>query len=155
MAYRLNRTGDEVKALLDSVENKTIYPLASNCEAGLMSTEDKIKLDSLNIEYNTTAYWDSYTGYIPPRGTIIVYSDYKSVQRDGETVYVPGIKVGSGNGYVQDLGFVDEAVATQLLSHIQNTGIHVTATEKTFWNNKLNINDNQEVVGNVLIFNRD
>lgn len=47
MAYKLYRTGDSVRDLLDAVENKTIYPDATQQEHGLLSTEDKTKLDSL------------------------------------------------------------------------------------------------------------
>ena len=65
------------------------------------------------------------------------------------------MKIGSGNAYVQDLTFVNEDVSDDLAEHIANGTIHVTAADKAKWNNKLNVNDNMEVVNGSLIFNRD
>ena len=86
---------------------------------------------------------------------IIVYTDYENVEKDGQIVEVPGIKIGSGNGYLSDLAFVGEKERDDLCEHIHNTLIHVTEDEKNFWNNKLNVDDSQEVLDNVLIFNRN
>ena len=159
MAYKINRTGDNVSALLDAVENKTIYPEASWVQHGLMSVADKIKLDNipsdLRIYYNTTSHWNNATGFIPEPGAIIIYSDYETKVVDGETVYIPGIKIGSGNGYVQDLAFVGTKERDTLLSHIADTDIHTSALEKSFWNNKLNVNDYAEVVDETLILTRN
>lgn len=47
MAYKINRTGANVSELLDQVENKTIYPAASQSNDGLMSKKDKVKLDEM------------------------------------------------------------------------------------------------------------
>ena len=41
----LTQTGVEVQELLDQVENKSIYPNATTSVAGLMSADDKEKLD--------------------------------------------------------------------------------------------------------------
>lgn len=156
MAYNLNRTGDNVAELLEQVENKTIYSNATEETSGLLSAEDKTKLNSLTkVEYATTAFWNSCRGFIPERGQIIVYSDYKTIQVEGETKLVPGIKIGSGNGYVQDLAFVTDSLAKDLLAHINDDDKHVSYTEKQHWNNKLNVNDFQEVIGETLVFNRN
>ena len=156
MAYNLNRTGDNVADLLQQVEDKSIYNDATQQEHGLMSAADKLKIDTLQeVQYATTDFWNSCRGYIPNRGQIIVYSDYKTIWKDGKEVKVPGIKVGSGNAYIQDLAFVGEDIARELLQHINNRSIHVTPEEKTFWNSKLNVTDAQEVVGEALIFNRN
>ena len=156
MAYNLNRTGDNVADLLQQVEDKSIYNDATQQEHGLMSAADKLKIDTLQeVQYATTDFWNSCRGYIPNRGQIIVYSDYKTIWKDGKEVKVPGIKVGSGNAYIQDLAFVGEDIARELLQHINNRSIHVTPEEKAFWNSKLNVTDAQEVVGEALIFNRN
>lgn len=105
----------------------------------------------VGIYSGTTEYWNSQVGYIPDAGELIIYTDYKSV--DGKDV--PGIKVGSGNGYVQDLAFASEADSKALFEHINNMNIHVSAAEKELWNRKLNVTDNQEVVEETLIFNRN
>ena len=103
----------------------------------------------------STAYWNSQTGDIPLAGEIIVYTDWRTEVDDGQTVNIPGIKIGSGNAYVQDLSFMDEDVTDALAAHIANGTIHVTAANKTFWDNKLNVTDAQEVVDETLIFNRN
>lgn len=102
----------------------------------------------------TSAEWAA-ASYIPSDGELIVYTDYQTVDDGGETRYIPGIKVGSGNAYVQDLAFLGENDSDTLLAHIHNTVIHTTAAEKALWNNKLNVNDAQEVVDEELIFNRN
>lgn len=127
--YKLQQTGQEVQDILNRAKDQVLS--------------------------GTTAYWNAQTGFIPNDGQIIVYTDYKTVQKDGQTVDVPGIKIGSGNGYVQDIVFLDEADSAALLAHIADTGVHITAQERTAWNNKLNVNDAQEVVGETLILNRN
>lgn len=103
----------------------------------------------------TTAYWNGRVGYVPPADSIIIYTDYYSEVVDGATINYPNIKIGSGNGYVQDLAFIGQHEAELLLSHINNSTIHVTSSDKTNWNRKLNVNDSQEVVNETLIFNRN
>ena len=49
MAYKLKQTGAKVQELLDAVENKTVYPDATEQEHGLMSTSDKTKLDNIMV----------------------------------------------------------------------------------------------------------
>lgn len=156
MAYNLNRTGDNVADLLQQVEDKSIYSDATQQEHGLMSAADKLKIDTLQeVQYATTDFWNSCRGYAPNRGQIIVYSDYKTIWKDGKEIKVPGIKVGSGNAYIQDLAFVGEDIARDLLQHINNRSIHVIPEERAFWNSKLNVTDTQEVVGEALVFNRN
>ena len=46
-------------------------------------------------------------------------------------------------------------IRDRIIEHISNTSMHVTALEKMFWNNKINVTDDQEVVDNVLVFNRN
>lgn len=130
-------------------------PTATQLENGLMSLEDKKKLDSLGIYYGTTEYWNSQPYFIPPAGTVIVYSDYDVKIINDKTVYVPGIKIGSGNAYVQDLIFISGGGAEEMDEHINNSVIHVTQADRDFWNNKLNVIDNMEVVDETLIFTRN
>ena len=105
--------------------------------------------------HDITARWNAAAGFIPKEGEIIVYTDYKSKVVNGETVWIPGIKVGSGNAYVQDLAFIDDAQAEALLAHEADTNVHITAEDRTSWSSKLNIDDANEVVEETLIFNRD
>lgn len=108
---------------------------------------------------DTTENWNAARGMIPLQGEIIIYTDYKTIQKeiDGElrTVRIPGIKIGDGMAYVQDLPFIDEELRDKIMLHIDNPNIHVTLQEKIFWNNKLNVDDNAELVDGALIFNRN
>lgn len=108
-----------------------------------------------NILYGTTEYWNNQVGFVPEARTIIVYTDYATKEVDGQIVNVPGIKIGGGNGYVQDLAFVGDDLANTLITHINNMNLHVSTQDRENWNNKLNVNDSQEVVDETLIFNRN
>ena len=58
--------------------------------------------------YDTTESWNSNPEFVPKRGEIIVYSDYDSyIDDQGETHYIPGIKVGDGNTLLTDLPFAN------------------------------------------------
>lgn len=117
---------------------------------------------------DTTANWNNAVGFIPMLGEIIIYTDYQTktytVEEYGEqvtkTVNIPGIKIGTGNAYVQDLAFVDEDLRDTLMAHINNTDLHTTLAEKLFWNNKINIDDSydiqhEELEDETLILNRN
>lgn len=120
--------------------------------SGTVNTRVKQKRDS-------TQHWNEARGFIPLEGEIIIYNDYKVMDKviDGESrrVQIPGIKIGDGRTYVQDLPFIDEELRDKLMTHIENPNIHVTLQEKLFWNNKLNVDDNAELVDGALIFNRN
>lgn len=108
---------------------------------------------------DTTQHWNEARGFVPLAGEVIVYNDYKIIQKeiDGEVknVYVPGVKIGDGQTYVQDLPFVDDELRDKLMIHINNPNVHTSVTEKLFWNNKLNVDDTSEVVDAALVFNRN
>ena len=122
----------------------------------------------IRSKHDTTANWNNAVGFIPMPGEIIIYDDYQvktwQEQEDGQTVTktrnIPGIKIGTGNAYVQDLGFVDEDLRDTLMAHINNTNIHTTLAEKLFWNNKVNVDDayeqlHDELEDETLIINRN
>ena len=122
----------------------------------------------IQFKHDTTANWNAAIGFIPLQGEIIIYDDYKTVtyvvEENGEVVtktrFIPGIKIGTGNGYVQDLGFVDDELREKLMAHINDIEIHTTLAEKAFWNNKINIDDSyeqihDELVDETLILNRN
>ena len=139
----------------------------------IVNTRIKLKRDS-------TDNWNAARGFIPLEGELIIYDDYKPsyilnvdgsyrldaegnpiTRKDGEgnTLYAPGIKIGDGKAYVQDLPFIDDELRAKLISHLNDTEIHVTLQDKEFWNNKVNIDDSEEVIdgyleNDLLIFNR-
>lgn len=108
----------------------------------------------IRSKHDTTANWDNATGFIPMAGEIIIYDDYQTKtwqeleygEMVTKTKNIPGIKIGTGNAYVQDLGFVDEDLRDTIMAHINNTNIHTTLSEKLFWNNKVNIDDAYEQI---------
>lgn len=102
-----------------------------------------------NVIVKTTAEWQAMSSYIPSKDTILIYSDYGSIIINNVSYNVPGIKIADGLAYGIDQPFVGEDVKTQVLSHISNSDIHITSTERTFWNNKLNC----DISGEVLILN--
>lgn len=113
----------------------------------------------IQFKRDTTDNWNHAQGMIPLEGEVIVYNDYSQVTKviDGvqKIVNIPAIKIGDGRAYVQDLPFVNEDLRIRIMEHIENPAIHVTAAEKLFWNNKINVNDLSEVVSHNLIFNRN
>lgn len=108
----------------------------------------------IKSKHDTTANWNNARGFIPLAGEIIIYDDYETktytVEEYGETVTktvnIPNIKIGTGNAYVQDLAFVDQKTREILMEHINDQDIHTTLQEKLFWNNKINIDDSEDVL---------
>ena len=108
----------------------------------------------IQLKRDTTENWNNAIGFIPLPGEVIVYEDYEvktyTIQEYGETVTktvkIPNIKIGTGNAYVQDLAFVDEATREILMEHIRDYDIHTTLQEKLVWNNKINVDDAQEQI---------
>lgn len=95
------------------------------------------------VSRDTTLNWNSHINFIPMRGEVIVYTDHGQMEDGyGNTINVPGIKIGDGNAYLIDLPFVGNDVRYQILQelreHTGNTVIHVSQADRDFWNNKLN-----------------
>ena len=107
-----------------------------------------------SVRYNSTAGWQSDIHFVPENGEIIVYTDKATYDNNGETITVPGIKIGDGIAYGIDLPFLGEIETNQILqrlnTHVNNTDIHITAAERVLWNNKLNCS----LSGETLEFNR-
>lgn len=101
----------------------------------------------IQIKRDTTAHWNAALGFVPLDGELIIYTDYRTetVVEDGKQVVkdVPGMKIGDGKAYVQDLPF--------------QSGVSEKDIE--FWNNKVNIDDSNEsaetLVGETLVFTRN
>lgn len=150
----------------DVIEGKVFYGadgtrtigslgLVTSTTNGLMAAVDKVKLDGINIKYKTTAQWNEDLTYVPALGEIIIYLDHDSYDDNGTTVNVPDIKIGDGQAYCVDLPFIHQAekerILAQIETHVNNSDIHVTTSDKTFWNNKLNYS----ISGELLTFNRN
>ena len=100
--------------------------------------------DDKNIYIDTAAHWLSHSTYIPNRNDILIWTE--------RTNGIPGIKIGDGLAYNVDLPFVGDDYIEMLNLHSSNTTVHITAAERTRWDNKLNCEDT--VIGETLILNR-
>ena len=105
--------------------------------------------DDIQIKADTTTNWNERTTFIPNKGDIIIYLDKRNVNG----VNIPGIKIGDGLAYGIDLPFVGDDIAADLLSHINNTTVHITAAERIKWNNKINCEN--EVTNETLVLFRN
>ena len=90
------------------------------------------------------AYWNAHATYIPPAGTLCIYTDYATL--DGADV--PGFKVGDGNAYVVDLAFSQDDLRAAFQAHISNSRIHLSEQDR----NKLESSVTVSVTNNNLIF---
>lgn len=90
-----------------------------------------------NIKYNTIEHWSTQNTYVPKQGEIIIYSNKYTIEKDGQIYNQPSLKIGDGQAYLVDLPFLDEF----FINHINDTIIHVSPEDRTFWSNKLNCED--------------
>ena len=85
--------------------------------------------------------WDSDISKISQKNVLYIYSDYKTIQKDGQQILLPGIKIGDGKSYLIDIPFLNDTnneIEQMVLDHINNDVIHIQSGERDFWNNKLN-----------------
>lgn len=108
----------------------------------------------IKFKRDTTQNWNAAKNLVPLEGELIIYTDYQEIEKEinGETktVLLPGMKIGDGMAYVQDLPFIDEELRDMLMTHIGNTDAHTTALEKLFWNNKINVDDAYDIAFDML-----
>ena len=100
--------------------------------------------------------WDADRDIIAEKDVLYIYSDYKTIQKDGKQLLVPGLKIGDGVSYLIDIPFVNNINSEfedLLLDHINNKVIHVSAYDREFWDNKLNLD--LELQDENLILNRE
>ena len=118
----------------------------------------------IQLKRDTTEHWNNAAGFVPLQGEVIIYTDYMQQEKEVggilQTVNIPGIKIGDGNAYVQDLPFVGGDIRNMLLEHIHNADMHIALGERDFWNNKINVDDayeavHDELVDETLILNRN
>ena len=116
-------------------------------------------MDTINARIlarrDTTENWNQHRDFIPMRGEICIYMDAGSMDDGyGNTINVPGIKIGDGNAYLIDLPFVGNdqryAILQELRNHTNDWTIHVSPEDRSFWDNKLNCTQS----GETLVLNR-
>ena len=73
----------------------------------------------------------------PELGQLVIFTNCERKKSDGTTITSAGIKVGEGNEEnkktIEQLPFIDWFY----WDHINDEDIHVTAKQKTFWDNKI------------------
>jgi len=141
--------GDGI-SLNDGVISMT-YPITALGDAGQVlsvnSNEDAVEWRTLiGIEHGTTAYWATRTDYVPAAGTICIYDDAYTK----DNVSYPRIKIGSGNAFIADLAFTDKYLEDLINDHINDSVSHITAAERSTWNNKIHLSSNDTVTGETL-----
>jgi len=107
-------------------------------------------IDGKQILVKTTAEWREQLQYTPKKGDILVYTDKETISQNKT---VAGIKIGDGLAYGIDLPFIGDDIAENLLNHINDTTVHITAAERIKWNNKINCENT--VSGETLVLTRD
>lgn len=78
----------------------------------------------------TTATWNSKPQLVSLKGYIYIYSDYR---KNSEQQNIAAMKVGDGTSYLIDIPFVDEL----LYGHVDDLIVHITQSEREFWNDKV------------------
>lgn len=99
------------------------------------------------VLYGSTAHWNRQSKLIAQEGYLYVYRD-RDIDSKGR--FVAGIKAGDGTSYLIDMPFTDQIA----MDHVHDAVVHITALERTFWNNKVRcyIENPTQVVDNNLIF---
>ena len=112
--YTLNYTGTEINELLSKIRRSNV------------------------VLSDTTANWNAQRQLISEAGTVYVYTDYHRLEDDvGNVTFIPDFKVGDGLGYLIDAPFVSAYYIELLREHTDNSEIHVSSTDRAFWNNKV------------------
>lgn len=72
------------------------------------------------LKSDITANWEKATNFIPKKGEACIYLDrFKSIDSQGNSIYVPGIKVGDGNTPIGKLLFLgDDYITTEQIQNL-------------------------------------
>lgn len=109
---------------------------------GVVLSGDQTVADLDLVSENTTEGWTGMTDYVPKAGEICLYTDAWK------------IKIGDGSAPIVDLPFIGdkdlESVRAALDEHVHDMEVHVSAADRTRWDNKLNLS----MDGETLVLNR-
>ena len=122
--------------------------------AGLRAAIDVMNTGALPLHFGSTAYWNAAPDLIGKKDHIYVYTDYAEIERDGEKIAVPNIKIGDGSAFLIDNPFITTSVEELLEAHIADDVRHITEEERSFWNNKVSCYIDEQDEENV-IFSTD
>lgn len=141
---------DGIEALYTQEDWDTDY--AANVSREYLDKQlNKIREDlkeKPTIHIDTTEYWENHPSFVGKEGDIIVYSDY-SVMGD---ILIPNFKIADGLAYVGALPFVGDDVREVLANHISNQSIHVSQTDREYWNSKVNVKIDPTDYENIIFY---
>lgn len=116
--------------------------------SGILAVSGRIS--DIPIHYGTSEHWNSQPDLVGKKSHIYVYSDYAETEIDGEIVAVPNIKIGDGSAFLIDNPFISKSVEDILNLHIDDNSVHISETERDFWNKKVRCfidpEDNENVI---------
>lgn len=94
------------------------------------------KLENVrSVRVGTTEFWDLHPEFIGEKGDLIVYSDYETI----DDQVIPNFKIADGLAYVGALPFVGDDFRYALAEHVNNQAAHVSAEDRSFWDNKVSV----------------
>ena len=131
-------------ARIDSLSNGN-YLITITDKLGTTAAE--IPGISSFIKIGTREQWRAQPSFVSEAGVLYIYSNYKTKEENDQIIYIPGIKIGDGVTYIEDLPFLNEDIEGRVYQHISNNVAHISSEERTFWNNKVRCyNDDENLI---------
>lgn len=94
----------------------------------------------------SSSYWSSQIDFIPLKGELIIYDDHKTYTDQNNQVHnLPGFKLGNGVTTINNLPFVTKDLEEQIITHIENTKVHIQEGEREEWNEKVKAYVQEEI----------
>lgn len=121
----------------------------------LWSKIKHIENNKLVYYSNSKENWDLNPNFLSEKNVLYIYTNYAIINKDDKKIAIPGLKIGDGKSYLIDLPFVNDSSNFNeiLIDHINNNVIHISAADRLFWNNKLNLTLREQEQN--LILNRE
>ena len=120
--------------LQDQIDN--IQVTANGAINGVPLTSTTVSGDLKLVKRNTTQGWNSQSTLVGLKDVVYLYTDHQTIDNgDGTITYKPGAKIGDGSAYLIDTPFIGDD-DPRVSAHILNNEIHITQSEREFWNNK-------------------
>lgn len=81
------------------------------------------------LKTDLTENWEKANdSFIPKRGEVCIYLDRiktDELDENGESIFIPGIKVGDGSSYINELEFIGEIyITTEEIEEMTNIKIY-------------------------------
>lgn len=99
------------------------------------------------IYYDTTENWNNQPTLVSEEGSIYIYSDGKIVEKEGESIVIPRIKIGDGNAYLIDKPFIDSDIREKI-----ETLVTITQEDIDRWNSQLDVKINNVDEENLIFY---